>query len=131
MPKGQYQRRSRETEMQPVPMDATEIAEVARLLAEPVPAPAIITRESFNDWLDAEAVTMPPNDRFTQMVGEWAASFCDGEHSVTWLPSLDRTSLTVTLITPYGTSELVAPAGQWREADIAEALASMRVQLGV
>ena len=116
----------------PIADHDAEMQRIASLLSEPTPPmPAVPTRESFDEWLEADAPPMPANDRITQMAGEWAASFCPGEHSVTWLPGPDGQSIVVTLNTAHGTSELVKPAGQWREADIAEALAAMRVELGV
>lgn len=109
-----------------------EVAEIARLLVESAPPqPFVPTRESFDAWLDADAPVMPANDRVSQMVGEWASLFCAGWHSATWLPVNDGQDIAVTLTTEHGVSEMAEPAGQWREADIAEALAAMRVKLRV
>lgn len=86
---------------------------------------------SFDAWLDEDTSPIPANDRVSQMVQEWATGFIPVEHTVAWLPAKDGKALSVLLTTAHGTSELVADAGAWTEADVSAALAVMRDELKV
>ena len=134
MPRGQYDRSAhRKVKAEPPPpVEAVppEVVEIARLLVDPAP-PQVATRESFDTWLDEDTAPLPANDRVSQMVGEWAALICVGDHSAMWLPANDGKDIAVTLTTEHGVSQMTEPAGNWREADVADALARMRVRLRV
>lgn len=95
------------------------------------PVAPVTPGPSFDAWLDEDAASIPANDRVSQMVQEWAAGFIPVEHSVSWLPAEDGKALNVLLTTAHGTSELVADAGAWTEADVSAALAVMRDELKV
>lgn len=113
---------------QPLPVHEAEVEQIAALL---VPTPVAVPAASFDAWLDEDAAAIPANDRVSQMVQEWATGFIPVDHTVSWLPADDGKALSVLLTTAHGTSELVADAGTWTEADIGMALATMRAELQV
>lgn len=142
MPRGHYERKPRTPEPVSAPVEADK----------PVQPTVLVQRRSEDgiryvevpeaEWEREQAemaapapepitLAVPPHDMVAFKVGQWAGSFCRGEHSTSWRSADDGASLEVTLETAHGTSTLKAPAGNWTEADIDAALAAMRRDLRV